>query len=324
MKKSKPLLKLTYKDAIERIHDIGKEIAKQYHIPYETTTIDQTANACVIENNGKIKKLQINIAKIIEKKSFQRHIPDLPFVTALCAIYHEAAHCYQMDVIYQKENPNKDDIDLTINYASRKGNDRYYAGNGNYFKNPNEINAEYNGIRNTYKYLRNTFPNLTAKDCEQLTLDYINNFIANFTYWIPSDHGQPYTSLNDVYQAFDKAYNESKTAQRWYFRRTDSPIQDEAMKFMIKQEQHHLFDTFLDYPYGMAQDRAIASIVCFLHPEYQKCYKTLKNVDLSLETIWHITLKERHREVPEHMNEIYQKDLKKQESLYYNTEYPSL
>lgn len=307
--KQKSLLRLTYTNAKEKIYLLGSRVANHYHIDYKTRTTDPGDNACIIETDNILTELQVNIPDLTARQHpLQKYIPDQQFVTAICAIHHEAAHCYRATVTYQQAEPTQNDIDLTINHISKIGNPYYYLQNGNYFINPNEIDAEYHGIKWTYQYLKNEFPNLTDRDCENLTLDYVNHCIADFSYWIPSDHGKPYASLDTVYQSFQHAYNHSKTAQRWYFCGAYRHTHDEAMNFMLEPKHRFFFDTFLDHPHGIPQDKAIASIVCLLHPECQNHYKTLQHLDLSTEAVWGISVEKpnlSHRKVPEHMERLY-------------------
>lgn len=102
---------------------------------------------------------------------------------------------------------------------------------------------------------RKEFPELSKLEHEQLTLKYVNlkTNELDIDYYVPKGN---YTSLADVYQAFDDAFEASKKKSRWYFIGTNRHCDDMAMKYLHRydvqyQKEHrseYYFEKFVGMP----------------------------------------------------------------------------
>lgn len=127
-----------------------------------------------------------------------------------------------------------------------------------------------------------TFPKIDKKQHEQIILDVINAKLqSGASYWIHPEKDKVFTSLLEVEQAFEIAYDESFTKKRTY-RINDSYCNDNVTRYVCKHDEARV--VYLEQDIGTDQDKVVAAINCRVHPEYQGQYKSLANVDLSYET----------------------------------------
>ncbi len=99
------------------------------------------------------------------------------------------------------------------------------------------------------------------------------------TYFL--EQTEPFTSLDNVYTAFEDAYEKSFTAEQLYFvNRT--PTKDCVKLYM--QDHDDAKEAYLSFSDKKDKDSCIAAVNIFLHPNWQEHYPELKNMDLSYET----------------------------------------
>lgn len=204
------------------------------------------------------------------------------FAQVVLNIFHEATHCEQRNVIFQKSNATIDEINQAINAVACFGNKTYYRGFSNYYINPNEIQAEYYGVMSTYQYLCDTFSEIDKEQHEQIVLNIVNRKSKPpLSYWIRSSKAEGFTSLSEVEAAFQSAYEESFMCKRMY-KINNSSCKDDVTRHACKHDEDSV--VYIKQEIGTDQDRVIAAINCHIHPEYQNQCMCLSNVDLSYKT----------------------------------------
>lgn len=246
----------------------------------------------------------------LSKKLFFQKIPDEISLCMIANVHHELRHIHQMKDVFQKDY-SEDALYMALCDLATKHNDIYYRKTASskrdfgksYLDNPCEINAELHGIRGLYDWLREEFTEFTDNQCEQVTLKYVNyktySLAQNletgehYDYYIPC--GKLYHSLQDVYDVFGDIYKEAKYRSKFYF--LNQNCKDMAMKFMhdfdeIYRRQNPRSDGYyqehfvnMPKPMGLNQDRLVAAVTVKLHPEYQKYYKILEDMNLDLEHV---------------------------------------
>ena len=281
------VLNLSYTNAIRKINDLSDRLFGGGNIDYQLNEQISMYNAVTYrdESTGLANGVMIGTNGLQNNFGFLNHIfsiSDQKFAQVIINIFHEATHCQQKNVMFQNDSPTQNDINQTISELACRGNKTYYMGQHNYIMNPNEIQAEYSGVTEAYQYLCTVFPDIDKKQHEQIILDVLNTKLqSGVSYWIHPSKDNVFTSLSDVEQAFEKAYDESFTKKRTY-RINDSYCNDNVTRYVCEHDEARL--VYLEQSVGVDQDRVVAAINCRVHPEYQGQYKSLVNVDLSYET----------------------------------------
>lgn len=194
-------------------------------------------------------------------------------------MHHEYTHCIQKNQTFRQENLNEYERQQMAHELACIDNPEYYKDNGNYSTNANEIQAEYYGVRLTYEYMCDIFHDIPPEYIESVILEIVNEKIIYSTYFLKQT--KPFTSLGDVYTAFEDAYKKSFTAEQLYFvNRT--PTKDRVKSYMHDHDDAK--EAYLSFSDKKDKDSCIATINIFLHPSWQEHYPELKNMDLSYET----------------------------------------
>lgn len=148
------------------------------------------------------RKIAIDIAvssDFIDPNSDQ--ISEYDFIEALTSFYHEAHHALQ----YLQSNCLHDKSDEVESLLSRYYNNDTYTNE--YDKFSFEIAAERDALYNTYKNAKLVCGQLNTDD---IILAYVNARAKSsdeYRYFISSESG--FTNIDDVFDAFDKAYAKS-------------------------------------------------------------------------------------------------------------------
>lgn len=306
-------LKMSNKKAYEKINSLLHEMSTITKIPYEIKPNTHFTTGGTVSSNTTTKptKIFIGINGLKENKILpQQYIPDQNFIQTIVNIYHETQHYYQITQTFQSDNPTKTDVAQTLCAIACQNNPHYYLDNGNYFKNPNEIEAEYYGIMNTYEYLCDTFPNIDKNIHEQLMVNFVNQKSEQYSYWIHHSNDKQFTSLFEIEQAFDKAYDNSFEQKRTYFTLQSRDYNDEARQYI--QKNLDIIDIYNNQPNGTSQDKIIASINCHLHSDLQNKYKSIQKIDLSYDN--NIKIEKPKRKIPSTFEDIYQNSLQQKEN----------
>ena len=176
---------------------------------------------------------------------------------------------------FRQENLNEYERQQMTHELACIDNPEYYKDNGNYSKDANEIQAEYYGVQSTYEYMCNTFSDVPPEYIESIILKIVNEKMIYSTYFLKQT--EPFTSLDDVYAAFEGAYEKSFTAEQLYFvNRT--PTKDRVKLYM--QDHDDAKEAYLSFSDKKDKDSCIAAVNIFLHPAWQEHYPELKNMDL--------------------------------------------
>ena len=235
------------------------------------------------DKNGYAVKTEIGIKEINHPKSFlqriNRTVSDKDFTQAVLNMHHEYIHCIQKNQTFRQENLNEYERQQMTHELACIDNPEYYKDNGNYSKDANEIQAEYYGVRSTYEYMCSTFSDVPPEYIESVILEIVNEKMMYSTYFL--EQTEPFTSLDDVYAAFEDAYEKSFTAEQLYFvNRT--PTKDSVKLYM--QDHDDAKEAYLSFSDKKDKDSCIAAVNISLHPAWPKHYPELKNMDLSYET----------------------------------------
>ena len=231
------------------------------------------------KNDGMICAI-IGTGGLSDKNYPWSHVSDMKFTWATVNLFHEARHIEHAYDIGMTAGLSVSDI------ATRKNRSLYIR---NMYQNPMEIDAEYNGIRSAYDVMRHTFPGM---DCEKLIVDYVNERISNWDYFIGKEKdAKEFLSMDDICHAFEDAYAASSMHPRTYgkmkgFRR----YTDEIVRAMDPDAPDtgwgRFFEAFERAETGTQSDRMAACLSAYIHPEYKNLHACLAHADMSPETIF--------------------------------------
>lgn len=228
----------------------------------------------------KINAYHINHAKVSFGHFMNPLVSDTDFAKVVLNMYHEQCHCIQKNYLFRLDDMDESSKKQLIQEIACRKNPDYYKKNGNYSINASEIQAEQYGILHAYDYLCKEFPDVNVKQHERILVDIVNEKMQNFTYFVCSD--KPFTSLQEVEDAFDKAYDKSFIENRTYF--VENMKTEDAVKTYM-QTHRDAKKVYLKAKDALEQDKCIAAINLKLHPEWLQAYPVLQDMDLSYETI---------------------------------------
>lgn len=204
----------------------------------------------------------------IEKASNNTELDDYTMMIPLVALFHESfGHGCQL-----KQQFNQTDTlskALALNTYACKCSCAYSDGENlqQYFKQPNEIAAQYAGIKYAYGYCVNVFGQEKAS---KLICDYVNHRIENNSEFISYIHNKPYDNVNDILNEFNKTFKNNLYAHRTWSKQSLTtnldPIHD---YFKHKTDNKQIF--MLEHcRNGMVQDLMLSSI--YLYQEDKNDY----------------------------------------------------
>lgn len=188
--------------------------------------------------------------------------------------FHECRHVEMHDKIF-----NDDSLEMryfAMAHLSQRHNVNHMLHNWSKFVT--EVDAERFGVHNAAAFLSAAVGENRA---EELLLSYINKRVQYSDYVLPiPDTGRLYTSMDDVFDAFDKAYEESKHSYRdcRMFRNREFPYQ-----YLYGNLSDTYQNRLLSERDGYKQDAMFASIVLTRYPSYQYQYASLRDMNLSID-----------------------------------------
>ena len=149
-----------------------------------------------------------------------------------------------------------------------------------FFNEEGSSDIQYRSRSHAYDYLCKEFPDVDVKQHEKILVDIVNEKMQKSTYFVCSD--KPFTSLREVEDAFDKAYDESFTKNRIYF--VQNTRTKDAVKTYMKTHPDAK-EVYLNAKDALEKDKCIAAVNLKLHPEWLQVYPVLQEMDLSYEKI---------------------------------------
>lgn len=278
------ILGLTKQDAISALHDLANDEFGENGIKY---SLDKSGSVFVassyIDLSGAIDSVKIGVSEIANAKGRLFHqtvISDKLFVLSVINIYHEKRHCLQKNDLFRQSDLTESSMNQLIQEVACRGNYDYYFRDGNYTINANEIQAEQYGIMQTYDYLCSEYDDIDSKYHEKLLVDIVNNKMNSSSYFIKNH--DDFTSLQEIIDAFDDAYDASFSQKRMYY------VNNKDTKDCVKQYMQSHDDAknvYLSLTDSLEKDKCVASINLKLHPEWVEQYPALQNINLSYDKI---------------------------------------
>lgn len=275
------MLKLTKKIAKSRLSVLANDLFYSNKI---SCILDDTMSVFVagshIADDGQIDDVYIGVSEIFQAKFDFRNrynVSDSLFVQSVINMYHEQMHCLQRNNLFKQ--PTVDKRQLVQEIACR-GNYDYYFRDGNYTINANEIQAEQYGIMQAYDYFCSEYDDIDSRYHEKLLVDVVNNKMNSSSYFIKNH--DDFTSLQEIIDAFDDAYDASFLQKRMYY------VNNKDTKDCVKQYMQSHDDArsvYLSLTDSLEKDKCVASINLELHPVWIEQYPALQNIDLSYDKI---------------------------------------
>lgn len=217
------------------------------------------------------------------------------FVWVILNMYHEKAHCIQKNELFRQSNLDGHTRNQLIQEIACNASHKYYCGESNYRLNASEIQAEKEGILGAYEYLCDKFPNIDEKEHEHIVLNIVNDKMMNSSYFVKQS--KPFTSLQEVEDAFDDAYDKSFTKKRKFIMEREP--KDPVKIFMNDHED--ATEMYCTESIAVKQDKYIAAIALKLHSEWLDAYPALQDMDLSYENV----IAKPYREREERKNHVF-------------------
>ncbi len=227
-------------------------------------------------------------------------VDDVKFARVLLNIYHEQEHVRQSNEYFQLQMSSAEHKRQAIEYIARFDNAEYYEDNFNYHINSNEIGAERAGFLGLRNYMNENLKYISIADKNAVILDLMNEIYQknNGDYYIKPE-GDKFQSLDEIENAFNKAYEDSFNTKKTYFvsrpqskEKKNRGLPPDAFKEYVKTDKKAR--TVYEHARTREeQDLVVAAINCKLHPEYKHYFKCLENVDLSYEHV----IEERYTEL---------------------------
>ena len=206
-------------------------------------------------------------------------ISDDIFARIILNMYHEKSHCIQKNELFRQSNLDGHTRNQLVQEIACSASHKYYCGESNYRFNASEIQAEHYGIMCAYNYLCNEFPNVVEKEHECIILNIVNDKMMNLSYFVKQS--KPFTSLQEVEDAFDEAYDNSFTKKRTFMMEREP--KDPVKIFMNDHEDAK--EMYCTESIAVKQDKYIAAIALKLHPDWLDAYPALQDMDLSYENV---------------------------------------
>lgn len=236
--------------------------------------------------NGYATGVEIGINELEYAKDGKFHlsrdnveISDDIFARIILNMYHEKSHCVQKNELFRQSNLDGHTRNQLVQEIACSASHKYYCGESNYRFNASEIQAEHYGIMCAYNYLCNEFPNVAEKEHEHIILNIVNDKMMNLSYFVKQS--KPFTSLQEVEDAFDDAYDKSFTQKRRFIMEREP--KDPVKIFMNDHEDAK--EMYCTESIAVKQDKYIAAIALKLHPEWLDAYPALQDMDLSYENV---------------------------------------
>lgn len=200
-------------------------------------------------------------------------VGEYDFVEACISTAHELHHAA---VLSQSRGLRKDIVDLSESYISRFNNNATYEREYNKFSY--EIAAERYALKTTHDYLNNKFPTL---DTDAIMLDYVNaKALSNSReYPYPIQSIRKFTDMQQVFEAFDKAYEKSFVAKK-NFQRKGNYVSD------VLDQNASLKRGFEQAETGREQTKFVVAINARNDSDLFKTFTSLKPKNYSMKQIY--------------------------------------
>ena len=212
-------------------------------------------------------------------------VDDYQFMCALVSEFHELSHVGQVKELIHSSSPSASYV--MIGHMVHGASEDYYKNN--YDKMPQEISAQYSGIWNAHKLLTEK---LGSEKADALICDYVKDHIKDEFVKLPKEG--KFTNVEDIFDAYDKVFVESKTAKRIFNEKAIdnviAEVEDKRKKppdYLIryltvyKNGREELQDV-IDNKIGIEQDMFVArAFVLATDPDYKirRQFKSLKSID---------------------------------------------
>lgn len=280
------ILRLDNKMAMTKLLTLAKDLSKEHNVLFGVDKnmsifIGTTYN----DNNGFATESKVGVSEFVNNRKLffflhSNSVLDCDFARVVLNMYHETAHCLQKNSLFRESDLDELATNQLIQEIACRDNYNYYYDDGNYRVNASEIQAEQYGIVSAYEYLCDEFKHVDDKDLESIIVSIVNDKMKNSSYFI--EGYDDFHSVKEIEDAFEKAYDDSFTKDRWYFVERKN-TQDCVKKYM--QEHPEAKEVYLSLHDPLEKDRCIAAINLQLHPEWIKAYPMLQKMDLSYENV---------------------------------------
>ena len=282
-------LNLTCKEAILQLKAIAISLTNDWnnmynrHIPIKfdfNYRDEKEAVICKDSITEKFPHIVINMNKFNIPKS--AIVDDNIFISTLVTLFHESRHMenYLKHYTFTRDNP-EECRQMALSYLVRQGSDICYYSN--YYNDPVEIDAEENGVLDAYEYLKNNYSYLTG---QELILDYVNDKACDSNYYFFSiPKGSALTSIEEVENAYNTAFSESKNKAKSYDERvfpSKSNIRCLVDKRLVMDECW-LAKAHIEGTKNHEANKMIASLILHHYPEYLNKLPSLRNIDFNPE-----------------------------------------
>lgn len=277
-------LNLSKHDAMAALYNLSNVEFADKGIRYD---LDETSSIYVagshIDSAGFVEFVNIGVAEIARAKNglfCRNNISDELFALSTINVYHEKMHCLQRNCLFRQSDLTNSASNQLVQEVACRENYDYYFRDGNYTMNASEIQAEQYGIVKSYEYLCSVFVDIDSRYHEKLLVDVVNNKMNSSSYFIKNH--DDFTSLQEIIDAFDDAYDASFSQKRMYY------VNNKDTKDCVKQYMQSHDDArnvYLSLTDSLEKDKCVASINLELHPAWVRQYPALQNIDLSYDKI---------------------------------------
>lgn len=282
------ILGLKRGNAVRNINDLGYQLFKTSGLKFiKNKRMSVWRAGTYRDDNGYATKVEIGTSELENVEDDKFHltrdnirIPDEMFVQVVLNMYHEKSHCHQKNELFRQFHFNsQEEYNQLVQEIACNASHEYYNGCSNYRFNASEIRAERDGIVGAYEYLCDKFPNIDEKEHEHIVLNIVNDKMMNSSYFVRQSN--PFTSLQEVEDAFDEAYDNSFTKKRTFLMEREP--KDPVKIFMNDHEDAK--EMYCTESIATEQDKYIAAIALKLHSEWLESYPALQDMDLSYENV---------------------------------------
>ena len=277
---------LTRNETLDELNLLTTELSQKYNIPCKLKpNMSINCAESVYNRNGFVTTIDIGVSEIYNAPKSLRHpinppVSEFNFARVVLNTFHETTHYKQKNQLFRQNVLSQNGQRQLIQDIACAASEDYYWMNGNYKINLNEIQAEYCGIQSAYDYLCEEFDNIPAAHHEQILLQVVNYKMKNFTYFVNQE--KPFDSLDEVYNAFDKAYENAMNTKHLYFVNRD--IHKDPVKQFMNQHPD-IKDNFLKAQTPHEQDNCVAAIHLHLYPNIVTTYPAIRTINLSSGTV---------------------------------------
>lgn len=212
-----------------------------------------------------------------DKEQFRRNISESDVVQVVVSSFHECRH--GMMFASMKSGQLDDAEHFEAVHLACYDNDAYLRHN--WISLISEVDAERYGIQEAGLFLADYFGDEKASN---LLLQYVNSRICDSDYFILYPEGKSrFDEIGDVFNAFDEAYERAKHAHREYVL---PKCKDVFQNFMYGEMSDEARAKFFAEQDGFQQDKMVAAVTLYHHPEYQSQYPVLRECDMSMEAMF--------------------------------------